>query len=124
MRILHYPPQEGVIDSKEIGIGAHTDYEVGLMSLSLTIPLRIYPILLHAPSQCFTLLCQDGVSALQVLNNAGEWIKAPPIEGAIICNLGDQLQRWSSKFCPGKYEIIDDLIDGQMTSSSRLYIEQ
>ncbi|KAM0745964.1 Clavaminate synthase-like protein [Meredithblackwellia eburnea MCA 4105] len=74
MRILHYPsqPQEGPIDPKEIGIGAHTDYE------------------------CFTLLVQDEVEALQVLNANNEWIKAPPVEGTIVVNLGDQLERWTN----------------------------
>ncbi|POY74126.1 hypothetical protein BMF94_2938 [Rhodotorula taiwanensis] len=70
MRILHYPPQYGPVDTKEIGIGAHTDYE------------------------CFTILAQHGdVQALQVLNSAGEWVQAPPKEGTFVLNIGDQLQR-------------------------------
>ncbi|KAK4700729.1 EEF1A N-terminal glycine/lysine methyltransferase, partial [Phenoliferia sp. Uapishka_3] len=74
MRVLSYPSQaqEGPIDPKELGIGAHTDYE------------------------CFTLLAQDDVEALQVLNAKGEWIRAPPIKGTFVCNLGDQLQRWTN----------------------------
>ncbi|GAA5955481.1 hypothetical protein JCM8115_006767 [Rhodotorula mucilaginosa] len=70
MRVLHYPPQFGPVDTKEIGIGAHTDYE------------------------CFTLLAQYGdVQALQVLNAAGEWIQASPKPGTFVVNIGDQLQR-------------------------------
>lgn len=75
MRILHYPPQYGPVDTKEIGIGAHTDYE------------------------CFTILAQHGdVQALQVLNSAGEWVQAPPKEGTFVLNIGDQLQRITSAF--------------------------
>ncbi|CDR43360.1 RHTO0S08e00606g1_1 [Rhodotorula toruloides] len=73
MRILHYPPQFGPMDSKEIGIGAHSDYE------------------------CFTLLLQHGdVQALQVLNGAGEWVEAPPKPGTFVLNIGDQLQLLSN----------------------------
>lgn len=72
MRVLHYPPQFGEVDIHEIGIGAHSDYEF------------------------FTLLVQDKVKALQVLNSDGEWIEAPPIDGTIVVNVGDMLQRWSN----------------------------
>jgi isopenicillin N synthase-like dioxygenase len=71
-RIVYYPSQDGVIDEDQIGIGAHSDYE------------------------CFTILAQHEVPALQVLNAAGEWIAAPPIEGAFIVNIGDQMARWSN----------------------------
>lgn len=70
-RILHYFPQ----DPKEeniMGIGAHTDIE------------------------CFTILHQGNVPALQVLNSSGEWIQAPPMEGTFVINIGDMLARWSN----------------------------
>ncbi|GAA6037832.1 hypothetical protein JCM8097_005061 [Rhodosporidiobolus ruineniae] len=73
MRLLHYPPQYGEVDLKEIGIGAHTDYE------------------------CFTILAQHGsVQALQVLNGAGDWVLAPPKPGTFVLNLGDMLQRMTN----------------------------
>ena len=74
MRVLHYPPQEGTIDENQIGIGAHSDYE------------------------CFTMLATDDVPALQVLNSAGEWIQAPPMEGAFIVNVGDLMARWTNDY--------------------------
>ena len=74
MRVLHYPPQTGVIDEKQIGIGAHSDYE------------------------CFTILCTDEKAALQVLNPAGAWIEAPPVEGAFIVNVGDMMERWTNDY--------------------------
>ncbi|KAJ7480549.1 hypothetical protein FB451DRAFT_1237868 [Mycena latifolia] len=73
MRLLHYPPQNGEVDARVIGIGAHTDWE------------------------CFTILWQEpGIQALQVLNAAQEWIAAPPTEGTLVINLGDELARWTN----------------------------
>jgi isopenicillin N synthase-like dioxygenase len=69
-RIFHYPatgPQE-VDWSQSWGVGEHTDY--GLL----------------------TLLAQDRFGGLQVKGPDG-WIEAPPIEGALVCNIGDMLER-------------------------------
>lgn len=74
MRVLSYPSQDGEIDERQIGIGAHSDYE------------------------CFTMLCTDEVAALQVLNSAGEWIQAPPLPGCFIVNVGDLMARWSNDY--------------------------
>ncbi|HUW79617.1 MAG TPA: 2-oxoglutarate and iron-dependent oxygenase domain-containing protein [Acidocella sp.] len=71
-RIVYYPSQDGAIDEDQIGIGAHSDYE------------------------CFTILAQHEVPALQVLNAAGEWIAAPPIPGTFVVNIGDMMARWSN----------------------------
>lgn len=72
LRLLHYPPQEGVIDPDMLGCGAHTDYE------------------------CFTLLAQSDAGGLQVQNLDGDWIEAPPIEGAFVVNIGDMMARWTN----------------------------
>src|SRR4051812_45289383 len=69
-RIFHYPAT-GPTDvdwTKSWGVGEHTDY--GLL----------------------TLLAQDRFGGLQVKGPAG-WIEAPPIEGALVCNIGDMLER-------------------------------
>ncbi|NSY40554.1 isopenicillin N synthase family oxygenase [Leisingera sp. ANG59] len=68
-RLLHYPPQEGRIDESVMGIGAHTDYG------SLTI------------------LAQDDVGGLQVMNRDGQWVEGPPIAGTFVINIGDLIQR-------------------------------
>ena len=65
-RIFHYPPTAPGDD--RWGVGEHTDY--GLL----------------------TLLAQDQLGGLEVKTPQG-WIQAPPIEGALICNLGDMLDR-------------------------------
>ena len=72
MRLIHYPPQTHFDDEEQLGIGAHTDYEI------------------------FTVLLQTEHEGLQVRNTEGEWIEAPPIPGTLIINLGDMLERWTN----------------------------
>ena len=64
-RIFHYPASEA---KEGWGVGEHTDY--GLL----------------------TLLAQDDIGGLQVKTPQG-WIDAPPIPGALVCNIGDMLDR-------------------------------
>ena len=71
LRLLHYPAREASQDDHP-GAGEHTDYG------SLTI------------------LLNDDVGGLEVRRRDGAWIKAPPIPGAFICNIGDCLMRWSN----------------------------
>ena len=63
-RVFEYPADDG----EGWGVGEHTDY--GLL----------------------TLLAQDENGGLQVKTPNG-WIEAPPIEGALVCNIGDMLDR-------------------------------
>lgn len=72
LRLLHYPASAGQVRRRDGGAGAHTDYGN------------------------ITLLATDGVSGLEVLTRQGEWIDAPSIPGAFICNIGDCLMRWSN----------------------------
>ncbi|KAI9731816.1 MAG: hypothetical protein M1818_007681 [Claussenomyces sp. TS43310] len=75
-----YPGADGVFnyypvsteeekDANSVGLGSHTDL------------------------QLFTLLWQDEVGGLQVLNKQGQWIKAIPREGTIVVNIGDFMMR-------------------------------
>ncbi len=65
LRLIHYPFDGDAQDAP--GIGAHTDYE------------------------CFTILKADQ-PGLEVMNEQGEWIDAPPVEGAFVVNIGDMLE--------------------------------
>ena len=46
----------------------------------------------HTDYGLLTLLAQDGVAGLQVKSKSGG-LEAPPIDGALVCNLGDMLDR-------------------------------
>jgi isopenicillin N synthase-like dioxygenase len=65
LRLIHYPFDDAARDAP--GIGAHTDYE------------------------CFTILLADK-PGLEVMNDKGQWIDAPPIENAFVVNIGDMLE--------------------------------
>jgi len=72
---IHYPGTgEAGAQGKDVdvGIGSHTDI------------------------QCLTLLWQDMSGGLQVLSAADEWLDARPIEGTLVVNIGDFLQRLSN----------------------------
>ena len=69
-RIFHYPPEPaGAASAAQWGVGEHTDY--GLL----------------------TLLAQDQLGGLEVRALDGSWIDVEPTPGAIVCNLGDMLER-------------------------------
>lgn len=77
-RLLYYPasqdPQpllEGGKD-KEIGLGAHSDYE------------------------CFTILLCSSASGLEILSPENVWVPAPAVKGSFIINVADFLMRWTN----------------------------
>ncbi|KAL4884892.1 Clavaminate synthase-like protein [Aspergillus karnatakaensis] len=72
---VHYPGTPNPTDPDteiDVGIGSHTDI------------------------QCITLLWQDNSGGLQVLSADDEWLDARPIEGTIVVNIGDFMQRLSN----------------------------
>lgn len=71
-QIVHYPPQPPSLGPDQRGIGEHTDFG------------------------CITLLSQDSNGGLQIRARDGEWVKARPIEGTLVINIGDLLERWSN----------------------------
>jgi isopenicillin N synthase-like dioxygenase len=52
----------------------------------------------HTDSGYLSLLLQDDVGGLQVQNQRGEWVDAPPIDGTIVVNLGEMLQLATSGY--------------------------
>jgi isopenicillin N synthase-like dioxygenase len=69
LRLIHYPFDDSAQDAP--GIGAHTDYE------------------------CFTILLADR-PGLEVMNDLGQWIDAPPRESSFVVNIGDMLEVMSA----------------------------
>ncbi|KIW00360.1 uncharacterized protein PV09_08073 [Verruconis gallopava] len=51
----------------------------------------------HADYGGFTLLCQDDVGGLEVLNANGKWIPAPPKKHAYVVNTGSYMEVLSNK---------------------------
>ncbi|KAK1243412.1 hypothetical protein MKX07_004040 [Trichoderma sp. CBMAI-0711] len=47
----------------------------------------------HTDFQLFTILWQDSQGGLEVLNKQGQWLRARPMEGTLVVNLGDLMQR-------------------------------
>ncbi|EIN10878.1 Clavaminate synthase-like protein [Punctularia strigosozonata HHB-11173 SS5] len=78
LRLLHYPPvPAGDIEShKSSRMPAHTDWCT------------------------MTMLFQDDCGGLEVEvpNNPGVFVPAPPIKDALIMNVGDLLMRWSNDY--------------------------
>lgn len=70
--MIKYPPAS----SGTQGVGPHKD------SVSL-----------------FTFLSQDHIGGLQVLNKAGQWIDAPPIEGSLVVNIAQGFEAVTGGLC-------------------------
>lgn len=70
LRLLRYPPVGQV--AAGLGAGTHSDYGN------------------------VTILAQDDVGGLEVRTRAGDWLQARPVPGALLCNIGDCLMRWSN----------------------------
>jgi isopenicillin N synthase-like dioxygenase len=85
VRMLYYPSQPGPFDESKMGTGAHTDHE------------------------CFTILGQDSIQALQVRNHSGQWIDAPRIPGTYVVNIGDQMARWTNGFFASTFHRVANL---------------
>ncbi|CAG7923547.1 unnamed protein product [Penicillium olsonii] len=86
MRYLHYPAQPEDTDEKlNRGIGAHTDFG------------------------CITLLLQDEVDGLQVLDApTGQWLDVKPVPGAYVVNLGNLFMRMANdKYKSNTHRVIN-----------------
>ena len=77
-RLIYYPPAKDpqpldpTTKDKEIGLGAHSDYE------------------------CFTLLLCSTATGLEILSPDGVWTATPAVEGSFVVNVADFLMRWTN----------------------------
>lgn len=76
LRLLHYPEESPDSDNGNFGASAHSDYGM------------------------ITLLVTDGVPGLQICRDKNKeprlWEDVNHIDGAIIVNIGDMLERWTN----------------------------
>lgn len=72
LRLAHYPALDGEPTPGQLRAGAHTDYGT------------------------LTILWTDGEPGLQVLAATGEWLDVEPVDGGLIVNIGDLMQRWTN----------------------------
>lgn len=81
MRALHYPPPPSCAEEEEggegEGEGGDGDGDEERMGLGA-----------HKDFSWVTLVLQDEVGGLEVLNSEGKWIDVPPREGTLVVNVG------------------------------------
>ena len=72
-QLVYYPTlNKDDIDAERFGAATHSDFGV------------------------LTILMQDNLGGLQVQRLDGDWIEATPIDGTLVCNIGDLLERWTN----------------------------
>ena len=80
-----YPPQSGHITRSHLGANMHQDW------------------------CCCTVIAQDHVPGLQAMNAEGRWIEVLPLEGTLVCNLGELLERWTNgQLVATQHRVIND----------------
>jgi len=52
----------------------------------------------HTDFGSLTLLWSQDVAGLQIKTSSGEWRYVPPVDGGIVCNVGDTLDFWSAGY--------------------------
>ena len=72
LRAINYPARDTAPLPGQFRAGAHTDYGT------------------------LTILRQDAVGGLEVLDLGGRWVGVPPVPGAFVINIGDLMARWTN----------------------------
>ncbi len=83
INLLHYPPHPPATPGRVFGLRPHSD------------------------TTAFTVLAQGEVGGLQV-EQAGDWIDAPPLPGTFVINIGDMMARWTNdRFASTPHRVIN-----------------
>jgi len=100
LRLLHYPAWDaGKVGSGQLGAGAHTDY--GLI----------------------TLLFQDAIGGLEVLDRDGIWKSVDPVPKAIVINCGDLLELWTNGRYRSTLHRVQPKISGKERFSMAMFVD-
>jgi len=84
LKLNHYPLQQNPLHENNIGVVPHSD------------------------SGCFTILWQDDNGGLEVQNQQGDWVGAPPLADSFVVNIGNILQYWSNgRFSSTPHRVIN-----------------
>ncbi|KAG2188440.1 hypothetical protein INT44_001193 [Umbelopsis vinacea] len=83
LRFLKYPKGDNADPTETVRAGSHSDYG------------------------SITLLFQNGIPGLEVQASRTNWISAPIIPGAVLVNIGDQMEYWTGgRFKSTKHRVV------------------
>jgi isopenicillin N synthase-like dioxygenase len=98
IRLLRYPPHPADARFNQLGAGAHTDW--GLL----------------------TILLQDDSGGLEVQSGDGDWIRADPIPGTFVINMGDMVPRMTNGLYRSNYHrVLNNLRGGDRYSVATFF---
>ncbi|KAJ3526073.1 hypothetical protein NM688_g8305 [Phlebia brevispora] len=90
MRIIGYPPLPNAFDG--FSCGAHRDY--GCLTFLYTDPTKgALEVFLREPG--LVIQATPGLPPGETVEE-GTWIKADPIPGCVVCNIGDMWETWTN----------------------------
>ncbi len=95
LRAINYPEIDRPLALGQIRAGEHTDY--GLL----------------------TILRQDAVGGLQVLDQNEQWADVPSVEGGYVVNIGDLMQRWTNDRWHSTLHRVVNPVDGSASAARR-----
>ncbi len=94
---MHYPPPAERPLPGQLRAGAHSD--LGMMTL---------------------IYSDNDVGGLEVMDRAGNWVAAPPSDGAFTVNLGDLMMRWTNDRWQSTLHRVVNPAEGDAWRSRRL----
>ncbi|AZI58728.1 isopenicillin N synthase family oxygenase [Nakamurella antarctica] len=95
LRAVNYPANETPLAKGQLRAGAHTDY--GLL----------------------TILHQDTVGGLEVVDSSGKWVAVPSIDGAYVVNIGDLMARWTNDTWRSTLHRVVNPVEGEASAARR-----
>ena len=95
LRAINYPEIDQPLALGQIRAGEHTDY--GLL----------------------TILRQDAVGGLQVLDRDDQWVDVPSVPGGYVVNIGDLMQRWTNNRWQSTLHRVVNPVEGSASAARR-----